>query len=320
MVTIKYNNVYVNNWFTICGSDEANGNIKNVNMVLKDKYYGEKTLEDAEIKMQKTVINNLSSVHDFNLVIGGDLSNQLGCMNYTLKNNNMSFLGVYGACASFVESMIIGANFISSKQVNKVCLLTSSHELTSERQFRFPIEYGSLKAKYTTVTATGSVGCVISNEKTKCKIISSTIGSVVDYDIKDVANMGAVMAPAASKVIVEHLKNVHKKVNDYDVILTGDLGSLGNELLLMILKEEYGMSASNIIDAGASLYKSNQNKLSGASGPVVLPLYLFNKVLLSKRNKKILIVGTGALHNPTLVNQKKSIPAIAHVVELEVLW
>ena len=88
----------------------------------------------------------------------------------------------------------------------------------------------------------------------------------------------------------------------------------------MILKEEYGMSASNIIDAGASLYKSNQNKLSGASGPVVLPLYLFNKVLLSKRNKKILIVGTGALHNPTLVNQKKSIPAIAHVVELEVLW
>ena len=208
MVTIKYNNVYVNNWFTICGSDEANGNIKNVNMVLKDKYYGEKTLEDAEIKMQKTVINNLSSVHDFNLVIGGDLSNQLGCMNYTLKNNDMSFLGVYNACASFVESMIIGANFISSKQINKVCLLTSSHELTSERQFRFPIEYGSLKAKYTTVTATGSVGCVISNETTKCKIISSTIGSVVDYDIKDVANMGAVMAPAASKAIVEHLKNM----------------------------------------------------------------------------------------------------------------
>ena len=85
------------------------------------------------------------------------------------------------------------------------------------------------------------------------------------------------------------------------------------------LKEEYGISASNIIDAGASLYKSNQNKLSGASGPVVLPLYLFNKVLLSKKNKKILIVGTGALHNPTLVNQKKSIPAIAHVVELEVI-
>lgn len=128
------------------------------------------------------------------------------------------------------------------------------------------------------------------------------------------------MAPAASKVIVEHLKNVHKKVNDYDVVLTGDLGSLGNELLLMILKEEYGMSASNIIDAGASLYKKDQNKLSGASGPVVLPLYLFNKVLLSKKNKKILIVGTGALHNPTLVNQKKSIPAIAHVVELEVIW
>jgi len=106
----------------------------------------------------------------------------------------------------------------------------------------------------------------------------------------------------------------------YDIVLTGDLGSLGNELLLMILKEEHGISASNIVDAGASLYKKDQNKLSGASGPVVLPLYLFNKVLLSKRNKKILIVGTGALHNPTLVNQKKSIPAIAHAVELEVSY
>lgn len=318
MVTIKYNNVYINNWFSVCGEDEANGNIKNINMVLKDLYYGEKTLEEAEIKMQKTVLNNLSSISDFNLVIGGDLSNQLGSMNASLKNSGKSFLGVYNACASFVEGMIIGANMISSKEIDKTCILTSSHELTSERQFRFPIEYGSLKANYTTITATGSVGVIISNDKTKCKLISSTIGSVVDYGITDVNNMGAIMAPAAMNVIINHLKNMNKNINDYDIILTGDLGKLGLEILKTILYKEYNLKTNKIADAGSILYKDDQNKYQGGSGPVVLPLVLFNKILLSKKYKHILIVGTGALHNTTLVNQKKSIPAIAHTVEIEV--
>lgn len=318
MVTIKYNNVYINNWFSVCGEDEANGNIKNVNMVLKDLYYGEKTLEEAEIKMQKTVLNNLSSISDFNLVIGGDLSNQLGSMNASLKNTGKSFLGVYNACASFVEGMVIGANMISSKEIDKTCILTSSHELTSERQFRFPIEYGSLKANYTTITATGSVGVIISNDKTKCKIVSSTIGSVVDYSITDVNNMGAIMAPAARNTIINHLKNMNKNINDYDIILTGDLGKLGLEILKTILYKEYNLKTNKLTDAGSILYKDEQNKYQGGSGPVVLPLVLFNKILLSKKYKHILIVGTGALHNTTLVNQKKSIPAIAHAIEIEV--
>lgn len=318
MVTIKYNNVYINNWFSVCGEDEANGNIKNVNMVLKDLYYGEKTLEEAEIKMQKTVLNNLSSISDFNLVIGGNLSNQLGSMNASLKNTGKSFLGVYNACASFVEGMVIGANMISSKEIDKTCILTSSHELTSERQFRFPIEYGSLKANYTTITATGSVGVIISNDKTKCKIVSSTIGSVVDYSITDVNNMGAIMAPAAMNTIINHLKNMNKNINDYDIILTGDLGKLGLEILKTILYKEYNLKTNKLTDAGSILYKDEQNKYQGGSGPVVLPLVLFNKILLSKKYKHILIVGTGALHNTTLVNQKKSIPAIAHAIEIEV--
>ncbi len=318
MVTLKYNNVFINNWFSVCGEDEANGNIKNVNMVLKDLYYGEKTLEEAEIKMQKTVLNNLSSISDFNLVIGGNLSNQLGSMNASLKNTGKSFLGVYSACASFVEGMIIGANMISSKEIDKTCVLTSSHELTSERQFRFPIEYGSLKANYTTITATGSVGVIISNDKTKCKIVSSTIGSVVDYSITDVNNMGAIMAPAAMNTIINHLKNMNKNINDYDIILTGDLGKLGLEILKTILYKEYNLKTNKLTDAGSILYKDEQNKYQGGSGPVVLPLVLFNKILLSKKYKHILIVGTGALHNTTLVNQKKSIPAIAHAIEIEV--
>ena len=319
MVTIKYNNVFINNWFTVCGQDEANGNIKKVNMILKDMYYGEKTFEEAEIKMQKTVLSNLSSVHDFDLVIGGNLSNQLGTMNTSLKNTGKSFLGVYSACASFVEALTIGSNMISSKQINKICALTSSHELASERQFRFPVEYGSLKSIYSTITATGSVGVILSNEKTGCKIVSSTIGSVVDYNISDVNNMGAIMAPAASTVLVEHLKNMKKDIKDYDIVLTGDLGSLGQDILKKILEIEHGVSSENLYDSGALLYKKEQNKYQGGSGPVVLPLVLFNKILHSKRYKRILVIGTGALHNPTLVNQKKSIPSIAHAIEIEVI-
>lgn len=320
MVTLKYNNAYINDWFSIASPDEEQGFIKNADMYIKDYYYGEKTAEKAEIKMQKTVLNNLLQKNNFELIIGGDLSNQLGIMNTTLKNYNKSFLGVYSACASFVESMLIGANLISSKQLNATCILTSSHVLASERQFRFPNEYGSLKACYTTTTITASVGSVLSNKASKYKIVSGTIGNVVDYDIKDVANMGAIMAPAAAKVINEHLYNSKKTLNDYDVILTGDLGELGLDLLNYCLKNDYGIINRNkIVDAGSNIFKEGQNKLMGGSGPSVLPYVLFNKILKNKKMKRILLVGTGALHNPTIVNQKNSIPAIAHAVEIEVI-
>ncbi len=319
MVSMSFNNVYICDWFSICSPDEEKGYIKNVDMYMKDYYYGEKTPERAELKMQKTVVNNLLQRNKFDLIIGGDLSNQLGIMNTTAKNYNKSFLGVYSACASFVESMIIGSNMLTSKQLKTACLLTSSHILGSERQFRFPNEYGSLKSCYTTSTITASCGAIITNTQTKYKVISGTIGSVVDYDIKDVANMGAIMAPAAAKTIHEHLINNGKTIDDYDIILTGDLGKLGLEFLEYLLKTEYNiMNFRNICDAGSSIYKEGQQKYMGGSGPSVLPFVFFNKIIHNKKYKRILLVGTGALHNPTLVNQKASIPAIAHAIEIEV--
>lgn len=319
MVNLKFNNAYISDWFSICSPDEEKGYIKNVDMYMKDYYYGENTAEKAELKMQKTVVNNLLQRNKFDLIIGGDLSNQLGTMNLTAKNYNKSFLGVYSACASFIESMLIGANLLSSKQLKSACLLTSSHILASERQFRFPNEYGSLKNCYSTTTITASVGSVISSTPTKYKIVSGVIGNVVDYDIKDVANMGAIMAPAAAKSIYEHLIMNQRNIDDYDLILTGDLGKLGLEFLEYILKTEYNiMGFKNICDAGSSIYKEGQQKLMGGSGPSVIPFVFFNKILSNKKYKRILLVGTGALHNPTLVNQKNSIPAIAHTIEIEV--
>jgi len=174
----NYKNVYIDDWYSIIGPKEkSDGNLKKYNLGLNDYYFNEKTFEKAEVKMQKFVLNHLKS-SDIDVICASDLMDQMIVSNLMAEEEDIPFLGVYNACASFVESMLIGANFISSKQINKVCLLTSSHELTSERQFRFPIEYGSLKAKYTTITATGSVGCVISNEKTKCKIISSTSSNI----------------------------------------------------------------------------------------------------------------------------------------------
>lgn len=318
MLTLKFNNSYIGDWFSIAGVDEKRGNIKNADMYISDLYYGEKTHEDAEIKMQKCVINNLKRNNEFDIIIGGNLANQLGTMNIALRGNNISFLGLYNACATFVESAIVGSSLLQNKAIKNALLLTSSHALTSERQFRFPVEYGSLKNCYTTNTITCGIGAIITNTKTNYKISSATIGSVVDYGIKDVANMGAIMAPAAAAVVNQHLYNMNTTMDDYDYILTGDLGTVGLTLLQSILKDDYGIITNKIMDAGSMIYKKEQNKCAGGSGPTCLPFVFFNRLINDKKIKRVLLVATGALHNPTLVNQKNSIPSIAHLIEIEV--
>lgn len=318
MASVKFKNVYINNSYSIAGMYENNGNLKNVNRYLKDFYDNEKTIEDTEVKMQKEVLDNLINPKT-ELIVGGDLMNQNTATNSSVINNNISFMDVYSACATFNESLIIMSTFIDSKKVKNGIVITSSHNLCSEKQFRFPVEYGALKPIYSTFTTTGSVGCILSNVPSNIKVISGTIGSVVDMGIKDANNMGAVMAPAAVKTLMEHLKYMNKTLKDYDIILTGDLGRYGYDLFKTILKKDYGININNYIDAGAIIYNKEQEKYSGGSGPVCLPLILFNNILQNKKYKKILFIATGSLHSPTLVNQKHSIPSIAHAVELEVL-
>lgn len=318
MVNINYKDVYIKDFYSIAGTLENNGNLKNVNRYLKDYYDGEKTIEDCEIKLQKEVLKNLTN-NNTNLIVGGDLSNQITTTNSSVSNNNISFLGLYSACASFVESLIVLSNMIDSKKIKEGIVLTSSHNLCSEKQFRFPIEYGAQKPNYATFTTTGSTGVVLTKTKTNIKINSSLIGSVVDMGIKDANNMGAVMAPAASNTLYNYLKSTNTTTNDYDLILTGDLGTYGADLFKIILKKDYGINIKNHIDAGSIIYKKEQDTYSGGSGPVCLPLILLNNILQNKKYKKIIIIATGSLHSPMLVNQKHSIPSIAHLVSLEVL-
>ena len=321
MASFKFNNVYISDWYSIATKKETLGTVKKYNQVIEDNYFGEKTYERAEAKMQKVVIDNLLKRNDLqtklDLLVGGELSNQLGLLNMTAASYPFSYLGVYSACASFNESLIILANLIDSKKIKNGLALTSSHTEVAERQFRYPVEYGSPRLKRSTMTATGSVGVILSTEG-KIKVNKCTIGAAVNYGETDVNNMGAVMAPAAAETLMNHLKTFKENPTDYDLILTGDLGRVGSKLFLEVLKRN-NITLENYQDAGSLLFKESDFNNAGSSGPVSLPLVLFGKIIPSKKYKKILLLATGALHSPTLVNQHEEIPAISHAVSLEVL-
>ena len=318
MSSFKFNNVYINKYFSIAGPLEKVGKIKKYDMTFNDYYFGEKTFEKAEIKMQQVVIDNLDS-RNVCLVIGGDLSNQISNTSYAIRKYNISYLGVYSACATFCESLIIASTFIENNRDNNIICITSSHNLTAERQFRYPIEYGSPKKQTSTFTATGSVGAKLSSNKSDIRIESATVGKIVDLNYKDPNHFGAAMAPAAADTIVTHLKELDRKANYYDLILTGDLGKVGSKILIEYLKTNYDITLKNHLDAGTEIFCESQNVGAGSSGPVTIPLVFFNKIIKSTKYKKILLVATGALHSPMLLNQKESIPAIAHAVSIEVI-
>lgn len=324
MLSLNFKNVYINDYKSIVGRNEYLGNIHNVDEKVDDLYYGEKSFELAQMMMERNVIkkiiddNNLID-QDIDLIIGGDLSNQITASTYGASKFNISFLGIYSACSTFIEGLILASSLLSFENVRKVINVTSSHNLSQEKQFRYPIEYGVLRNNNTTFTATGSVCCLLSKNKGIIKIKSATIGSIFDYEINDANMIGAIMAPSAAETLVEHLNYAKHQINYYDLIITGDLGTVGFNIFNDYLDEEFNIKANNIIDAGSKLYKNINEVNDGASGPSCLPLYFFNNILSKKKYKKILLVGTGSLHSSTTTNLKQNIPSISHVIEIEVM-
>ena len=323
MSSFKYNNVYIKDYETIVGPKESEGNIEFSNTI-EDYYFNEEKIEDAEIKMQNICLNNICKKNKLNnkveLLVGGDLINQIAITSYNLVNRNIPFLGVYNACATFNESLIILANFIENNSIKQGISITSSHNLNAERQYRFPIEYGAQKKKYTTFTTTGAACALLTSEKTNIKVESSTIGTIVDYGIKDSSNMGAVMAPSAAETLNKHLTELNRNIDYYDLIVTGDLGKLGSQLFLTLIKEKYNYIPNSYLDAASIIYTEEQPEtFQGGSGPVVIPLVLFDKLLKEKKYNKILLLATGSLHNPLMVNLKKTIPGITHAISIEVI-
>lgn len=330
-MTYKYNNVYLDEVSTVVGPYEAKGPLGDkFDKSYKDLYNGEKTWEQAEAHLLEESIDILlnksnKESSEIDLIISGDLLNQVTSSSYGVLKYNRPFLGVYSACASSVEGIIIASSMIDSKKIDNCVVSTSSHNMSSEKQFRNPTEYGAPKPKTATFTSTGGASVLLTNKKTKIKVESSTIGTVVDMEQNDPLNMGAVMAGAAAFTIYKHLTELKRDASYYDLILTGDLGMYGKEILIDYMKSEYDIDISkNYNDTGTMLYDfENQKEVNaGGSGPVCCPLVCYSSIipmLKSKKINRVLIVATGALFSPTNVFQHKNINSISHAVVLEAL-
>ena len=323
-MTYNYRNVYINDKYTLLCSDKYNPIVKsNVDNFINDYYLNEKTIELAESKYQSICIQGLLdksklSKSDISILINGDLQNQILSSTLSSSNFKIPTLGIYSACASFVEGLIIASSFIEKEKQN-IIVTTSSHNLVSEKQFRFPVEYGAVRKRVNTCTATGSVSALLSNKKSNIKVEKATIGFVTQTNHKDANDMGSAMAPSCAEVINKHLKETNRESDYYDLILAGDLGEYGIKIMCDYFEKINGNSLKNVIDSGSIFYK-DENIYSGASGPACLPFILFDYILPMKKYKKILIVGTGSLHSVSSCNLKIAIPSISHAISLEVKY
>ena len=328
-MTFKFNNTFIDDVATVVGPYEEKGKLKGkFDKVYDDLYIGEKTWEKAEVKLQEESIEILlhkikKDKKDIDLLISGDLLNQITASTYAAKKFNIPHIGIYSACASSVEGIIVGATLVDDNRIKNCIVATSSHNMTSEKQFRNPTEYGAPKPMSATFTATGGASVAISRNG-KIKVESGTIGTITDMGQNDPLNMGAAMAYAAGDTIHKHLSDLKRNSNYYDLILTGDLGTYGKEILKDYISSEYGIDISNNYDdCGTLLYDLDKQTecLAGASGPACCPLVTYSKIvpnLIKKEIKKVLIVATGALFCPTFIFQKENILGIAHAVSLEV--
>lgn len=311
---------------TIAGPKECAGCIgENIQIKLSDDMFGEETFEKAESKMLFTVLNNSiekshKKISDINAIIAGDLLNQIISATFAARMLDTGYLGVYNACATFAESLLIGATFIDGGYMNNVVCATSSHFSTAERQYRYPLELGCTRPPQAQWTVTGAGASVVSKSGNGPKIASATIGKVVDFGVVDPNNMGAAMAPAAADTIITHFKEMNLGPNDYDLIVTGDLGALGSRILKDLLFEKCYDIENQHVDCGELIYNIDEKEYQGGSGAgcsaLVFNSYLYN-LMLNKKINRILLVATGALLSSVSSGQGDTIPAVAHAVSLE---
>lgn len=318
-----FDKVYINDKFSCVFSGYKNPIVKDNCDVFKNDYYnGKRSVEEAESEYQYMCINGILKKNkllskNISLMINSDLLNQLFASNFASSRFNIPSLNIYSACASFCEGLIIGSKFIDNTR-DKAIVSVSSHYLASEKQFRYPLEYGAIRKMSNSATASGAISVLLSSKKSNIRVESASIGKVCVTNHKDANDMGSAMAPSCAKVIYEHLKSSKRKSEYYDLILTGDLGKYGVEVMKEYYYRSYGARLNNVIDAG-SIYYTSKSVYAGASGPACLPLVLFDYILKNKEYKKILIVATGSLHNTTSCNLSLSIPSVSHAVSLEVL-
>lgn len=313
---------------SVVGEKESKGPLKGkFDKVCKGDMNGEKSFELAESKMQEDAANIAIkkasiSKSDLDIAFAGDLLNQCIGSNYSVRNLNVPFAGLYGACSTMAESIIMSSILIDGGYANYALALTSSHFCASERQFRFPLEYGGQRPPTAQWTATGAGSVILSNKSGTIKVKAATIGKIVDAGITDINNMGGAMAPAAADTITEFLNESKLNVRDIDLILTGDLGEIGSALLTKLLEKEGISLEGRHSDCGMLLYdRETQDVHAGGSGCGCSASVLCSDILKRMEDKKlnkVIFIATGALMSPTSNQQGQSIPSIAHLVYMEV--
>lgn len=319
--------VYIAAWASVAGKKEAEGPLGHgFDIKSMDTKFGEKTWEQAEKKMQQLALEKLlykSKLQkgDLDLVFSGDLLNQCIGSSFTLRNTGIPHLGLYGACSTMAQSLLLAAMTVGGGYADRVAAMTSSHFAGSERQYRFPLGYGGQRTPTAQWTVTGSGAALVTTEPGPIAIESATIGTVRDLGITDANNMGAAMAPAAFDTIRTHLEDTKTTPKDYDLIVTGDLGTVGLEALVQLFREAGIQAGGKLTDCGNLIFDpETQDVHAGGSGcgcsAIVLCSELLNK-LQSGKLKKILFCGTGALLSPTSTQQKLPIPGVCHAVCIE---
>lgn len=321
--------VYIVGRASAAGPEECKGPLKkHFHICVPDALWGEESFEKAEQKIfEQTVKRAIQSAgkkpQDMDFLVGGDLLNQIISAGYSARELGIPFLGIYGACSTMAQSMIMGAMLVDGNFADYAVCATSSHYATAERQFRFPVELGTPKTPTSQNTVTGGGACVLaaSGEAADCLTITgATVGCVVDLGIKDANNMGAAMAPAALETILTHFEDTGKSPADYDMIVTGDLGTFGSELLVD-MANKMGVDLSSVHqDCGSMIFEGVPDSCCGGSGcgcgAAVLNGYLLNR-MQEGALQRLLFVATGAMLSPTSIQQGESVPSVAHAVVIE---
>ena len=323
-ITLK-NPCKISSTYSVVGEKEYNGPLGNYyDEFCLDNKFGKSSWEKSESEMQRRALSGAIKksgyfLEDFDLLLAGDLLNQCVGSAYGLSSFKTPYLGLYGACSTCALGLGIGACLFSGDIIKLCGVTTSSHFCSSERQFRFPLEYGGQRTPTAQWTVTGAGSFILSNEG-KCEICQVHFGEIVDMGIKDINNMGAAMAPAAIKTIRDYFLETEISPSSFDLIVTGDLGYEGSEILKDLLLGEGIDIRKNHVDCGLMVFdRENQDVHAGGSGCGCSAVAMASTIIPNIENKvlnDVLFIGTGALMSPMTLFQGEAIPAIAHLIRI----
>lgn len=318
---------YIISRASIAGIKEGQGPLgKRIDVISNDDMFGMKSWEEAESEMQRQTVElvlekSKCSKEDIRYIFAGDLLGQLIATSFGIMDYEIPLFGLYGACSTMGESIALGAMTVNAGYADNVIALASSHFASAEKQFRFPLEYGNQRPLSTTWTVTGCGAVIVSNQPSSVRIAGITTGKIIDYGIKDSMNMGAAMAPAAADLIYQNFCDFQVDETYYDMIITGDLGTIGKRILIDLLNDKGYDISSRHTDCGIEIFnQEEQDTHAGGSGcgcsAVTLCSYIIDNII-DKKWKRVLFLPTGALLSTVSYNEGKSVPGIAHGVIFE---